>query len=773
MVVHATGTELLQRVLGRDLRQPLWLTREEAAGAWISVLPELARLPAPYPIYGQDEETVLTYGYPVLVPPALEQLRRELERHLVVEVDFRLADNANEAEGKREVMVHREHSLRSLTAIFENVLLNDYGRGLTEVLLLFLSGEFSRLLQRVPAVARARDTAPGGPQQGEVIRWAVAAAFADLLQRAFFAAGDELKRLASVAAPAPPALLPAVCQDQLLLVESVVPPDIEPLAEYVRTRLRCDCSALVAARDTAFARLREVLDRVPSFAGVVHMALGASVALDRPQVLHDSRVIEALRRAGLTERIGLSNRDAQILGELGQRLKRFEVLAALRRRVLTVLTDGPDLRLVSRTGKVTISHSLRPFDFTRPGVVDTAVKRFGMIYDLTNFTALLEEVRKRGQSAEEKALRFMFAFLSRLDEIRRLRRLTFEKFLGDGAFYSSRRALRMIAAACEMQQVYDQLRSRGFPFDQGIRCAMNFGSYRLLPLPGDDETSRFEFFGHSVVELVRLTTGKSVREVDEIAEFLVHSGFDPAQVDAFLAPLATARSGRRELVGQPYPAWIDAHGVLVNEGIVLSVPFLDELSTELREHSPKVIEAWDQPWAVFPTDPGKSDTLWFGLRYLGVARLKGLPPLELVAAVTWPELPAGARPAPQERNLLELLRRLDAQRVSEPSAPSATVPDDLVVVTSFDDAGRRTWIFGEYRNHDDVLLHSIQIPLRPPDLERGEPLEMWLFRHRGELAQLYDTLRRETSGRTQPLESLRHRNSYLGCYLAAPHRSPG
>jgi hypothetical protein len=771
MVVHSTGPELLQRVLQRDLRQPLWLTRAEAAGGWTVALPDLARLPIPYPIYGQDEEAVLTYGFPVLVTPAVEQLRRELGKHLVIEVDFRLSDTATEAGDKRKVMVHRERSLRSLTAIFENVLLNDYGRGLTDVLLLFLSGELSRLLQHVPAMATTQGTT-FGRQQSEPIRWAIVSVFADLLQRAFLAAGDELKRLAAAATKTPSALVSAVCQDQLLLAEAVVPPDIDGLAEYVRTRLRGDCHALVAARNTAFANLREVLERVPSFEGVVHMALGAAVSLDRPQVLHDARLLEALRRAGLTERIGLSSTNAQVLGELGQRLKRFEVLAALRRRVLTILSDGPDLRLVSRTGKITISRSLRPFDFTRPGVVDTAVKRFGMIYDLTDFTAVLEEVRKRGQSAEEKALRFMFAFLSRLEEIRQRRRLTFEKFLGDGAFYSSRRALRMIAAACEMQQVYDQLRHRGFPFDQGIRCAMNCGTYHLLPLPGDDGTSRFEFFGHSVVELVRLTTGKSVREVDEIAEFLVHSGFDPAQVDSFLAPLVMARGGRRELVGQPYPAWIDAHGELVNEGIVVSIPFLEELNSELKDQSPKVVEAWDQPWAVFPTDPGKDDTLWFGLRYLGVARLKGLPPLELVAAATWPQLPAGARPASRERTLLELLRRLDAQRASEPPVPSAVVPDDLVVVTFLDDSDRRTWVFGQYRNHDDVLLHSIQVPLQPPDLERGEPLEMWLFRHRSELAQLYDTLRRETSGRAQPLESLRRRNSYLGCYLAAPHRSP-
>ena len=48
-----------------------------------------------------------------------------------------------------------------------------------------------------------------------------------------------------------------------------------------------------------------------------------------------------------------------------------------------------------------------------------AEHRFGLVYDLTNFTAILEEVRKKGPKAEEKALQFMYIFQSRLDEIRR------------------------------------------------------------------------------------------------------------------------------------------------------------------------------------------------------------------------------------------------------------------------------------------------------------------------------------------------------------------
>ncbi len=768
----ATGPGLLQKVLETDLRQPVWLSRAEVAGAWRERFPDLTRLPAPYPIFGSNEDSVLTHGYPVLITPAVEQLRREMGKHLAVEIEYRLASIAGHGDDKSKVMLHRERYLRMLAPVLENALLNDYGRGLAEVLLLFHSADLARLLQGVMGIVRSRNPELARDRT-EAMRWEIVGIFADLLQRATQTAMQELRRLASVAPAAAPSVLAAITQDQLLLVELTVPTGLEGLREYVRVRMRQDTTAVAAVRDTAFTRLREVISRIPTFAEVIHMAVGEVVDLDRPQILFDTRVLEAMRRAGLWERVGLSTQQAQLLGEIGSRLKRFELLSTLRRRVLPIAAEGVELRLVTRSARVAIAPSLRPFDFTRPGVVDTAVRRFGMVYDLSNFTALLEEVRKKGRAAEDKALRFMYAFLSRLEEIRRRRRLTFEKFLGDGAFYSSRRALRMVAAACEVQLVYDELRHHGFPFDQGIRFAMNFGSYHLLPLLADDDSARFEFFGHSVVELARLTTGKSVREVDEIAEFLVHSGFEPGQVDSFLAPLLTARGGRDEHASQPYPAWIDARGELINEGMVLSIPFVEELHTELCDLRPAVATAWGHRWVVHPADPNDPASLWFGLRYLGVARLKGLPPQELAAAAVWTGPPEGSEAVPRPATLLQLLRQLDSHQAADEQVLPAAVPEDLAIVTFLDDRGMRTWIFGEYRDLDDVLLHALQVPLRPPDLERGEPIEMWLFRHREELAGLYDTLRRDTSGRALPLASVRQRNGYLGCFLAAPHRAPG
>ncbi len=87
--------------------------------------------------------------------------------------------------------------------------------------------------------------------------------------------------------------------------------------------------------------------------------------------------------------------------------------------------------------------------------------------------------------------------------------------------------------------------------------------------------------------------------------------------------------------------------------------------------------------------------------------------------------------------------------------------------------GTRKWLFGEYRDTDDVLLHCLQVPIQTPELDPVEPMEMWLFRNRFDLSQMYEGLRRESQGILIPLSTLRSRPGYLACFLAAPHRALG
>ncbi len=656
--------EAFRHVLQEDLQHPLYLTPDEVGGGWCRLFPALATsLPAPFPIFGRDEERVVTWAYPLLLSDGVLKLRRDLDSLVNAEVEYRLQPQTADGDHKRNMVVCRERYHKSISTTLENVFMNDYHRGLVDLFLLFHSGEVIRTLSKVPKMSQGLRKWGSTPDIAG-IRQDISAVIADLLRRAALSAVDRLKQLAEVqVTPALTPLLGIICQDQLLLMESRPPSDLGQLSGYLQSRFRQNANAVTEANREVLERLKDLVARQPEVGNLLRLAVGSSLRLDRQQTLLEPRLLDAIRTGGLAETLNLSVMQMDLLRDLGLRLKTFELLATLRRRILPMQRQGTTLVLAGASSATPIAKTTRPYDFTAPGVVDSSVRRFGLIYDLSNFTAVLEEVRKTGRMAEERALQFMYVFQNRLEAIRLRRRLTFEKFLGDGAFYTSRRALRVIAAACEIQDVYDQLRNIGFPFNNGIRIALNFGVYRLLPMlhPGP-EAKRFEFFGHGIVELARLTTGKSAREVSDISEFLIHSGYDAAKVDAFLAPLSSARSSNEKMTTRPYTATLDAHGELINEGIVVALPFLEELELELEIEGLVVVTMDNFKWVLVPIDPDLPDSLWVGLRYLGVARLKGLPPQELAEAVVWKTLPSESERMPFERPLIGLLRRLNQAR---------------------------------------------------------------------------------------------------------------
>jgi hypothetical protein len=777
MTAPVASLQAFERVLSEDLRPPAYLTPEEVRGGWRDLFPELAAcLPAPYPIFGTDEERIITFGYPILISEGIWRLRRELDRLVELETTHRLSGPADGA-GKEQVAAQRERYVRATTTIFENVLMNDYGRGLSEVFLLFLSGDSVRSLGQI--AKRIRLSWPDvGRDTTEETRLFIAGVIGDLIQRAAVRAAERLRRLAE--GPTSGKLSPvlsAVCQDQLLLSESRAPADLDRLGSYIRHRLHQDPRTVVAVCEGALRRLHDLTRRHPEIGSLLATSGAGKLRVDQLKTILDPALLNALEAAKLTDAIELSDRHVRFLREFGLRLKSFELLATLRRRIQPMERRGSQLVLSGLSSATAIAPSTRPFDFASPGVVESLVRRCGLVYDLTNFTAVLEGVRKEGPAAEEKALQFMYVFQNRLEEIRRRRVLNFEKFLGDGALYSSRRAIRVLAAACEIQMVYHHLRQSGFPFDQGIRMALNFGTYRLLPMfhRGGGQ-QRFEFFGHGIVELARLTTGKSTREIEEIAEVLIHGGYNPAQVETFLSPLMEARRGHVVGSERAYAATIDNRGELINEGIVLTTAFLAELERDIEGAQVGALTFDDVEWAVFALEPNNTDTLFVGLRLLGVARLKGLAPEELVEAMVWEELPGKPRPMGTARDMLQLLRRLDTDEPNssvQPDDVAAPIPEDLLVVTYLDDGERRDWIFGEYRHADDMVLHSVEIPIETPELGKDEPLETWLFRNRHELAKIYEGIRRSTPGASKPLASLRRHHGFMACFLAAPHRAPG
>jgi hypothetical protein len=378
-------------------------------------------------------------------------------------------------------------------------------------------------------------------------------------------------------------------------------------------------------------------------------------------------------------------------------------------------------------------------DFGRSGVVDPMVHRFGMIYDISAFSETLGSIRRGGEKEEIRSYRQMLLFQRKLDTIAQRHLLQFEKFLGDGAFYTTRRALRLTRAAIEIQRFYSEMKRKGFSFNKGMRIALNYGYYRLLPMktspePGDRIT---EFYGHGIVELSRLTTGKANKEIEEIASFLIAHGFDPQKVQQFFAPLSRGvdvidhRQHARE-----YYTYIDPNGGLVNEGIVASMNFIQELSNEIGAEATQIYRLRSEFGTYLAFAPALPGVEYVGARLLGMVSLKGLDQVEVVELVAFgPGEAEEVVPLETTDPFVRLMRQEFHQEqeesgtnVWEPRAQTTTerlIETEIVICvkTSSSDLADEVLI-GEWDPRSDDVRRPLRLPRG--DFQR-------LFALRGEL----------------------------------------
>ena len=152
---------------------------------------------------------------------------------------------------------------------------------------------------------------------------------------------DHLKQLARVqVTPVLTPLLGIICQDQLLLIDSRPPQDISQLSSYMQARFRQRAEAVVQANNQVLERLRDLVARRPEVGSLLRLAVGSGLKLDRPETLLEPKLLDAIQTAGLADTLNLSVVQMNLLRDLGVRLKTFELLAALRRRVLPMQRQG-------------------------------------------------------------------------------------------------------------------------------------------------------------------------------------------------------------------------------------------------------------------------------------------------------------------------------------------------------------------------------------------------------------------------------------------------
>jgi len=199
----------------------------------------------------------------------------------------------------------------------------------------------------------------------------------------------------------------------------------------------------------------------------------------------------------------------------------------------------------------------------------------------------------------------------------------------------------------------------GFPFDRGMRVALNFGQYRLIPIEtGPSGPERYEFFGHGLVELSRLISGKATREIEEIKVMLIGQGYPEATVHRFFSPLLQRNLDVTEPrpESRPFFATINSNGNLVNEGMVATEAFVAQLDQELQRSFP-MHRAQEGEWSYVVLRADDAGGTLIGLRKMGLAHLKGLdriPVYEIVDGAPWEGQRLGPAPG---RSLIEAIDR--------------------------------------------------------------------------------------------------------------------
>lgn len=613
------------------------------------ILPDSDRsLPPVQRIYLEDESATPLLGFPVLATPELQALERAFEQYVVQEEEVELAIVQREGFDSQAFQGAWESYRLLLMRAAENVTTASYGRSFPAIFWLWHSGAMARVFKDTPKRFLRRDLTTGR-EHGDALKYRVLQKVIDRLTNLNY---EMVQRLSSDTDEDEEQLFPALftrmCDNVLILTEEHVSPNLAELGSYFSGCLHLD------GRDfrTRFLRVAEwyatELKTDPELARLA-AAFGLSRTDDPRSHLNRGGLLAYLATRPSFDSGLMSAAHVQVWENLLVKLKEFELLQAMRRAIVLCERQSdtllgkvrPSARSTAGAEWTRLSPSTRPIDFMAPWVVDPVVSRFGLIYDISEFTETVTLLRRSGSLEQDRSFRMMFRYQRKVNRLASTHRAKLEKYLGDGAFYSSREARYLVGLAILIQRAYREALTRGFPFSKGLRIALNHGQYRLLPIRigAATESERYEFFGHGVVELTRLTTGKGSRDIEEIKNLLITYGYPESAVNRFFAPMVRQNVDvvEKEEVDRGFYAYINENGSLINEGIVATAGFVSRFASEQPYERVFRLMDGERTWIAVKLElPGHG--LLAGLRKLGVAQLKGLdntPIYELVDATLW------------------------------------------------------------------------------------------------------------------------------------------
>jgi hypothetical protein len=587
-------------------------------------------LPRPYRVFHVDEAQPPSLGFPIRESHVLPDLSVRLERWITEELKL-LVDRDHPKDRSRQAFTSYANAT---IRIAENALLSNLLADYHGIFWLAHSFDLARQFASIPRRLGMVD-AQLGRNQGEALKYRLYGRWASAMREQVMEMSARVAVVMEGEQDRSIAFFRLLQDNVLIFTEEFVGPDLRELRSFVNAYLHKDHNALRTAIDRLGSLAGDLLSNDPVVRNSVRL-----LDLDPDQgmtlgLLLNSRFLRFLLDHPEAE--GFMNRDErELILAVARRLTEFAVLHQLRRGIIWISTTPEgDIVNTDRRG-VRLSTTTRPIDFGHPGVVDPMVHRFGLMYDISSFSEILGNLARSGRKGELGSYRQMVLFHKRIETIAQRHRLQFEKFLGDGAFYTTRKPLRLVLAAIEIQRFYSDLKRRGFAFNRGLRIAVNHGYYRLLPMKPVTSTSSqvLEFYGPGIVELSRLTTGKATREIEEIQGFLISHGYDPTHVQQFFAPLARGvDTVDRAIQEREFYAYVNSNGHLMNEGIVASSGLCQELSIELHADDHPLFHL-RAGWGEYVGFRSPLPELEFiGLRLLGMTSLKGLDEIEVTEIV--------------------------------------------------------------------------------------------------------------------------------------------
>jgi hypothetical protein len=601
------------------------------------LLPDIEReVPIPQQVFLDDEGATPVRGYPILLSPDMEALRRALHGYVRAEETVQLAILRRDTYDRKLYNTAWERYRKLLAQAVENSTISSYGRHYPAVFWLHHSLDAARQLKGTPKRI-LREDLEVGKRFGDILKYRV---FDRFLDRVLSTSYDLVQRVARATEEVEeelfPRLLTRLRDNVLIFTEDYVGPDLAELGSYFNGYLKVDGRELrQRLEELARWHAERLADDNDLRSMVIHL-LQEDPKSDPRAMLNRSGYVAYLAVRPDYDPIHLLPPIlVQVWESLLVKLKEFELFHSLRRSLLPVEIDADGRMICSeapgaRTGSraaITLSPVTRPLDFMAPWVVDPRVERYGLIYDITEFSQTVSMLHRSGHESQDEAFRMVFRFQRRVNHLALSRRVKLEKYLGDGAFFSSRDPLKLLLVAIHLQRYYEQALAEGFPFDRGLRIGLNFGAYRLIPMgsgkPGEGE--RYEFFGHGLVELSRLVTGKASQEIEEVKILLMNHGYPEPTVHRFFAPLAENDVDvvdKREEARRFY-AYINRNGTLFNNGLVATGAFVEQLDKELGPGALSRGSDGDRYYVAVNLDDG-GERLLVGVRKLGVARLKGL-----------------------------------------------------------------------------------------------------------------------------------------------------